>query len=54
MFLSECGVRLTEYFWRDGLHPTSAIHEVVAAQASKLLQGAPNVCGGSGAAKSTR
>lgn len=49
-YLPQCGAKLSEYFWRDGIHPSSAIHGVVAAQISKLLQAGPNICGSTASA----
>ncbi|KAJ4393271.1 hypothetical protein N0V93_002479 [Gnomoniopsis smithogilvyi] len=43
-FYDVCGVPVNEYFWLNALHPTYPIHEAVAAQIAKLLEGSPNVC----------
>ncbi|KAI0514959.1 hypothetical protein F5B22DRAFT_609171 [Xylaria bambusicola] len=37
-----CGVPVNEYFWLNNLHPTSAIHEVVAKGVADLLTAGPN------------
>ncbi|KAK5626307.1 hypothetical protein RRF57_002022 [Xylaria bambusicola] len=40
---ASCGVPVNEYFWLNNLHPTSAIHEVVAKGVADLLAAGPNV-----------
>lgn len=32
LFNSTCGVPRNEYFWADGLHPTSTVHDLIASQ----------------------
>lgn len=38
-----CGVPVNQYFWLNNLHPTSAIHEVVAKGVADLLAAGPNI-----------
>ncbi|KAI1174384.1 hypothetical protein F4777DRAFT_580070 [Nemania sp. FL0916] len=38
-----CGIPANQYFWLNNLHPTSAIHEVVAKGISDLLKSGSNV-----------
>ncbi|KAI1122003.1 hypothetical protein F5Y10DRAFT_84200 [Nemania abortiva] len=38
-----CGVPVNQYFWLNNLHPTSAIHEVVAKGVADLLTAGPNI-----------
>ncbi|KAJ8133081.1 hypothetical protein O1611_g537 [Lasiodiplodia mahajangana] len=38
-----CGVPVNQYFWLNNLHPTSAIHEVVAKGVADLLTTGPNI-----------
>ncbi|KAI1118323.1 carbohydrate esterase family 16 protein [Nemania sp. NC0429] len=38
-----CGVPANQYFWLNNLHPTSAIHEVVARGIASLLTAGPNI-----------
>ncbi|KAI1827067.1 hypothetical protein F4861DRAFT_536544 [Xylaria intraflava] len=38
-----CGIPVNEYFWLNNLHPTSAIHEVVANGIADLLTAGPNI-----------
>ncbi|KAI8944533.1 hypothetical protein F4801DRAFT_571414 [Xylaria longipes] len=40
---ASCGVPVNQYFWLNNLHPTSAIHEVVAKGVADLLTAGPNV-----------
>ena len=37
-FKEVCGIRLERYLWHDPLHPTSAVHEAVAAQIAQMLE----------------
>ncbi|CAG8974392.1 hypothetical protein HYALB_00010643 [Hymenoscyphus albidus] len=39
-----CGVAVNQYFWLNNLHPTSAVHEVVAISVAKALTDGPNIC----------
>ncbi|KXJ93536.1 hypothetical protein Micbo1qcDRAFT_223168 [Microdochium bolleyi] len=43
-FIAACGVPVNQYFWRDSIHPTYPIHQVVAEQFVKTLGAGPNVC----------
>ncbi|KAI1435427.1 hypothetical protein GGR50DRAFT_694123 [Xylaria sp. CBS 124048] len=38
-----CGVPVNEYFWLNNLHPTPAVHEVVAQGVADLLTAGPNI-----------
>ncbi|KAI0869595.1 hypothetical protein GGS24DRAFT_478302 [Hypoxylon argillaceum] len=38
-----CGIPVNQYFWLNNLHPTSAIHEVVAKEVADLLTAGPNI-----------
>ncbi len=40
---ASCGVPVNQYFWLNNLHPTSAIHEVVAKGVADLLAAGPNI-----------
>ncbi|KAI1345836.1 hypothetical protein F5Y01DRAFT_322708 [Xylaria sp. FL0043] len=40
---ASCGVPVNEYFWLNNLHPTSAIHQVVAKEVADLLTAGPNI-----------
>ncbi|TRX95575.1 hypothetical protein FHL15_003533 [Xylaria flabelliformis] len=40
---ASCGVPVNQYFWLNNLHPTSAIHEVVAKGVADLLTAGPNI-----------
>ncbi|KAI0199771.1 hypothetical protein F4808DRAFT_471232 [Astrocystis sublimbata] len=42
-FDPSCGIPVNEYFWLNDLHPTSAIHEVVAKGVADLLSADPNI-----------
>ncbi|KAI1811984.1 hypothetical protein GGS20DRAFT_592349 [Poronia punctata] len=42
-FTPSCGVPVNQYFWLNNLHPTSAIHEVVAKEIADALTEGPNV-----------
>jgi phospholipase/lecithinase/hemolysin len=37
-FASECGAKANEYFWLNGLHPTTPVHDALAYQAGRLLE----------------
>ncbi|CAF9910001.1 MAG: hypothetical protein ALECFALPRED_006129 [Alectoria fallacina] len=43
-----CGMELENYLWHDALHPTTAVHEAMAAQVAQMLEG---VHGGKGSNK---
>ena len=34
-----CGMELEKYLWHDALHPTTAVHEAMAAQVAQMLEG---------------
>ncbi|CAD6575220.1 MAG: hypothetical protein ASARMPREDX12_007151 [Alectoria sarmentosa] len=34
-----CGMELENYLWHDALHPTTAVHEAMAAQVAQMLEG---------------
>lgn len=34
-----CGVSVERYLWRDALHPTTGVHEAMAAQIAGMLEG---------------
>ena len=36
-----CGVKLEEYLWHDALHPTTAVHDAMAAQIAHMLEMGP-------------
>ncbi|KAJ3562508.1 hypothetical protein NPX13_g8544 [Xylaria arbuscula] len=42
-YVASCGVPVNEYFWLNNLHPTSAIHAVVAKGVADLLTAGPNI-----------
>lgn len=42
-YVASCGVPVNEYFWLNNLHPTSAIHAVVAKGVADLLAAGPNI-----------
>ncbi|KAI0391763.1 hypothetical protein F5Y17DRAFT_439248 [Xylariaceae sp. FL0594] len=42
-FIPSCGVPVNQYFWLNNLHPTSAIHEVVAKGIADALTVGPNI-----------
>lgn len=33
-----CGIQLERYLWHDALHPTTAVHEAMAAQIAQMLE----------------
>lgn len=35
---------MNEYFWLNGLHPTSPAHDLMADEIVELLESGPNVC----------
>ena len=39
MYKRECGVPFDQYFWRDGLHVTFPVHQVLAQELAGLLRG---------------
>ena len=32
-----CGIELERYLWHDALHPTTAVHDAMAAQVAQML-----------------
>lgn len=38
-FDGHCDMELEKYLWRDALHPTTAVHEAMAAQIALMLEG---------------
>ncbi|KAL0933878.1 fungal cellulose binding domain-containing protein [Colletotrichum truncatum] len=42
--IASCGVKPSEYFWLNTLHPTSAIHDAVAETVASALGSQPNGC----------
>jgi hypothetical protein len=36
-FASECGAKANEYFWLNGLHPTTPVHDALAYETGRLL-----------------
>ena len=40
MFDPSCGVSLREYLWMNNLHPTYPMHQTIASQIPKALDGA--------------
>ncbi|KAL1895425.1 hypothetical protein Sste5346_005231 [Sporothrix stenoceras] len=43
-YIKSCGVSVNKYFWLNNLHPTTAIHKVVAEHVSNALTAGPNIC----------
>ncbi|KAL8816386.1 MAG: hypothetical protein Q9191_008341, partial [Dirinaria sp. TL-2023a] len=41
LFRRQCIVSRDRYFWADGLHPTSTVHELIAQQVVQALGSAP-------------
>jgi phospholipase/lecithinase/hemolysin len=41
--IASCGIPVNQYFWLNNLHPTSAIHEVVAKGIADALTKGPNI-----------
>ncbi|CAF9936008.1 MAG: hypothetical protein HETSPECPRED_009981 [Heterodermia speciosa] len=39
LWVEGCGVRRREYFWADGLHPTSTVQRVLAGEVGRVLAG---------------
>jgi hypothetical protein len=37
-FAAECGARADEYFWLNGLHPTTPVHDALAFEMARMLQ----------------
>ncbi|KAL9133146.1 MAG: hypothetical protein Q9175_005679 [Cornicularia normoerica] len=37
-FNQTCGMTLEKYLWHDALHPTTAVHEAIAAQIAQMLE----------------
>ena len=37
-FNKKCGIRLEQYLWHDALHPTTAVHDAMAAVIAGMLQ----------------
>jgi phospholipase/lecithinase/hemolysin len=33
----ECGAKANEYFWLNGLHPTTPVHDALAYQTARFL-----------------
>jgi hypothetical protein len=36
-FASECGAKANEYFWLNGLHPTTPVHDALAYETGRML-----------------
>ena len=34
-----CEIQLEKYLWHDALHPTTAVHDAMAAQIAQMLVG---------------
>lgn len=37
-FNKKCGIKLEQYLWHDPLHPTTAVHDAIAAQIAQMLE----------------
>ena len=37
-FNKKCGIKLEKYLWHDPLHPTTAVHDAMAAQIAQMLE----------------